>query len=87
MSLFVKITRPSFDVKFKAPGFDICQKFNENVLLTHFFVLFFACVLLKGIFQLFRKAVFRGLVRFAKSSIYVDIGFNGSVCIFPLLHF
>ena len=28
--LFVRITRSSLDVKYKAPGFDIFQKSNEN---------------------------------------------------------
>ena len=77
MSLFVIITCSSFDVKFKAPGFSILKKSNENVLLTHFFMIFFACILLTGIFfknmKLFRQAIFRGLVRFIKSSIFVDI--------------
>ena len=84
--LFVRITRSSFDVKYKAPGFDIFQKSNENGSLTLFFMIFFACVLLKRIFlkdmKLFEQAIFRGLVRFVKSSVRVDIGFNGSACIF-----
>ena len=84
--LFVRITRSSFDVKYKAPGFDIFQKSNENGSLTLFFMTFFACVLLKRIFlkdmKLFEQAIFRGLVRFVKSSVRVDIGFNGSACIF-----
>ena len=84
--LFVRITRSSFDVKYKAPGFDILQKSNENGSLTLFFMIFFACVLLKRIFlknmKLFGQAIFRGLVRFVKSFVRVDIGFNGSACIF-----
>ena len=84
--LFVRITRSSFDVKCKTPGFDIFQKSNENGSLTLFFMIFFACVWLKGIFlknmKLFGQAVFCGLVRFIKSSVRVDIGFNGSACIF-----
>ena len=88
--LFVRITRSSFNVKYKAPGFDIFQKSDENGLLTLFFMIFFACVLLKRIFlknmKLFRQAIFRGLVRFVKSSVRVDIGCNGSACCFPLLH-
>ena len=48
--LFVRITRSSFDVKYKAPGFDIFQKSNENCSLTLFFMTLFACVLLKRIF-------------------------------------
>ena len=75
-----------FDVKYKAPGFDIFQKSNENGSLTLFFMIFFACVLLKRIFpkkmKLFGQAIFRGLARFVKSSVRVDIGFNGSPCIF-----
>ena len=43
------IKQSSFDVKYMAPGFDIFQKPNENVLLTLFFMIFFACVLLKVI--------------------------------------
>ena len=88
--LLVRITPSSFDMKYKAPGFDIFQKSNENGSLTLFFMMFFACVLLQRIFlknmKLFRQAIFRGLVRFVKSSVHVDIGFNGSACIFPLLH-
>ena len=64
--LFVRITRSSFDVNFKAPGFDIFQKSNENGSLTLFFMIFFACVLLKRIFlknmKLFGQAIFCGLV-------------------------
>ena len=48
--LFVRIVRSSFDVKYKAPGVDIFQKSNENGSLTLFFMIFFACVLLKRIF-------------------------------------
>ena len=81
-----EITHSSFDVKYKAPGFDIFKKYSENGSLTPFFMIFFACVLLKRIFlnnmKLFRQAIFRGLVRFVKSSVRVDIGFNGSACIF-----
>ena len=33
------------------PGFDIFQKPNENVLLVLYFLIFFACVLVKGIFH------------------------------------
>ena len=88
--LFVRITRSSFDVKYKAPGFDIFQKSNENGSLTLFLMIFFDCVLLKRIFlknmKLFRLAIFRGLIRFVKSSVRVNIGFDGSACIFPLLH-
>ena len=85
--LFVRITRSSFDMKYKAPGSDIFfQKSNENGSLTPFFVIFFACVLLKRIFlnnmKLFGQAIFHGLVRFVKSSVRVDIGFNGSACTF-----
>ena len=84
--LFVRITGSSFDVKYKAPAFDIFQKSNENSLLTLFFIIFFACVLLKRVFlknmKLFGEAIFLGLVRFVKSSIRFDIGFNGLACIF-----
>ena len=84
--LFVRITRSSFNVKYKSPGFDIFQKSNENGSLILFFMIFFACVLLKRIFlktmNLFGQAIFRGLARFVKSSVRVDIGFNGSACIF-----
>ena len=77
-------------MKYKAPGFEIFEKSNENVLLTHVFVIFFACVLLKGIFlknmKLFRQAIFRGVVRFVKSSLRVDIGLMGQLVYFPLLH-
>ena len=88
--LFVRITRSSFDVKYKAPGFDIFQKSNENGSLTLFLMIFSYCVLLKRIFlknmKLFRLAIFRGLIRFIKSSVRVNIGFDGSACTFPLLH-
>ena len=88
--LFVRITCSSFDVKYKAPGFDIFRKSNENGSLILFLMIFFDCVLFKRIFlknmKLFRQAIFRGLVRFVKSSVRVDIAFNGSACIFPLLH-
>ena len=84
--LFVRITRSFFDVKYKAPGFVIFQKSNENGSLTLFFMMFFACVLLKRIFlknmKLFWQAIFRGLVRSVQFSVRVDIGFNGSACIF-----
>ena len=73
-------------MKYKAPGLDIFQKSNENGSLTLLFMTFFACLLLKRIFlknmKLFGQATFRGLVRFVKSSVRVDIGFNGSACIF-----
>ena len=59
--LFVRIVRSSFDVKYKAPGFDIFQKSNENGSLTLFFMIFFACVLLKRTFlenmKLFGQAI------------------------------
>ena len=88
--LFVRITHYSFDVKYKSPGFNIFQKSNENGLLTLFFVIFFACVLLKRIFlknmKLFGQAIFHGLVRLVKSSVSIDMGFNGSTCIFSPLH-
>ena len=32
--------------------------------------------------KLFGQAIFRGLARFVKSSVRLDIGFNGSACIF-----
>ena len=84
--LYVRITHSSFDVKYKAPGFDIFQKSNKNGLLTFFFMIFFACVLLKRIFlknmKLFGQAIFRGLVTFVKSSVCADNWFNGSACIF-----
>ena len=77
-------------MKYKAPGFDIFQKSNENGSLTLFLMIFFDCVLLKRIFlknmKLFSQAIFCGLVRFVKSPFRVDIGFNGSACIFQLLH-
>ena len=82
--LFARITCSSFDLKYKAPGFDIFQKSNENGSLTLFFMIFFACVLLKRIFlnnmNLFGQAIFRGLARLVKSSKSSDFGFNG--CIF-----
>ena len=89
--LFVRITRSSFDVKYKAPGFDIFQKSNDNGSLTLFFMTFFACFLLKRIFlktmKLFGKAIFRGLARFVKSSVRVLIlGLMGQLVFFPLLH-
>ena len=69
--LFVRITRSSFDIKHKAPRFDIFQKSNENGSLTLFLVIFFACVFFKRIFlknmKLFGQAIFRGLVRFVKN--------------------
>ena len=80
----------SFDVKYKAPGFDIFQKSNENGSLTRLMI-FLDCVLLKRIFlkdmKLFSQAIFCGLVRFVKSPVYVDIGFNGSACIFHFCTF
>ena len=89
ISLFLKITHSSFDMQYKAPGFDTFQKSNENVSLTHFFMIFFACALLKGVFlknmKLFRQAIFSGLVRFVKYSICVDIGLMGQHVFFPLL--
>ena len=73
-------------MKYKAPGFDIFKKSNENGSLTLLFMIFFAWVLLQRIFldtmKLFEQAIFRGLARFVKSSVPVDIGFNGSACIF-----
>ena len=84
--LFVRMTRSSFDVKYKAPGFDIFQKSNENGSLTLFFVILFACVSLKRIFlktmNLFGQPFFRGLARFVKSAVRAVVGFNGSACIF-----
>ena len=84
--LFIRIKHSPFDMKYKAPGFDIFQKSNENGLLTLFFMIFFACVLLRRIFlnnmKLFGQAIFRTLVRFVKSSVRADIGFNGSTYIF-----
>ena len=55
-----------------------------------FFKIFFVCVLLKGDIsknmRLFTKAIFRGLVRFVKSSLHVDIGLKGQLVYIPLLH-
>ena len=45
--LFVRIMRSSFDVKYKAPGFDIFQKSNENGSLTLFFMIFFCLCFVK----------------------------------------
>ena len=65
MPFFVRITRSSFNVEYKAPGFDILQNPNENVLLALFFMILFAMCFVEGDIsknmKLFSKAVFSGL--------------------------
>ena len=65
MPFFVRITRSSFNVKYKAPEFDILQNPNENVLLALFFMILFALCFVEGDIsknmKLFSKAIFCGL--------------------------
>ena len=62
MPFSVRITRSSVNLKYKAPGFDILQKPNENVLLALFFMILFALCSVEGDIsknmKLFSKAIF-----------------------------
>ena len=82
---FVRITRSSFDVKYKAPGFDIFKNPMKCFAGTFHYDILCLCFVEGDIsknMKLFSKAIFCGLARFVKSSLRVDIGFNGSACIF-----
>ena len=82
---YVRIIRSFFEVKYKAPGFAVFENPMKAFCWRFSFDIPCLCFVKGDISKntkLFSKIIFLGLVRFVKSSLHIDIGFNGSACIF-----